>query len=459
MMISKVYQLKLSAYLQIRKTYIWFKRLGIQVKFFLFKLFTDLGLNPSIKDKSLLSGVRGCYPLTKDWFYEKKYANPNFPAEFMLLEPDQEIEIDQTPKAVSYHRSALFEARAKKYRICELFVTKITNGRVWGRNGAVITPDNYVLEDLSIDHKRKASSVGYLKHAALIDWAVSSVKQVPGRVAVLTHPTSFIYFHWMLEVLPRLELLRKANFNLDDFDAFIFSSATKSFQKQSLAMLGIPEEKIIECTPDMVIQAEEMVVPSQLVGRLKGTGYRPWALDFVNNLIGAHGDTDQKKNHRRIYIGRGNTKFRKVLNEAALIDMLEAYGFVSVNLEDYSLTEQRSLMASAEAIVAPHGSGLTNLVFCRPDTLVIELFPTELLAPEYPRLSLVKGLDYYYAFSAGQIKDDWNTAKKRAADILVDLKIVEDTLQLAGLTPVYGTSRSQADSSRPMAAGYQQAAR
>jgi capsular polysaccharide biosynthesis protein len=433
-MLETIYRLRLFFYKRARQVYNFLKQLTRRLKFSFFRLAVNFGSNQSIKQKKLLMAPRGSYILTRDWTFEKKYADPDALAEFISIEPERDIQLITSPKAVSYHRSPLFESRVKRYRVCELFVAKTTNGRIWGRNGAVITPDGYVLEDLSLDYKR-LNKAGYLKHSALRDWSVSSVRQIPGRVAVLTHPASYIYFHWMLEVLPRLELLRKANFSLSNFDAFIFSTSTRSFQRQTLSLIGIPEEKIIDCPPDMVIQAEEMVIPSQLTGHQMRTGFREWILDYLNGLIGDPNIEQSQCQNSRIYIRRGKAKIRRIINEEAVIHKLKHYGFVPVSLENYSVAEQKHIMASAEAVVAPHGSGLTNLVFCKPGTKVIELFPVDLLAPEYPRLSLLKGIEYYYAFSTGQIKDDWDTAKNRSADILVDLNILEETLELTGLTP------------------------
>ena len=47
----------------------------------------------------------------------------------------------------------------------------------------------------------------------------------------------------------------------------------------------------------------------------------------------------------------------------------------TVALEDLEFRDQVALFRDAETVVAPHGGGLTNLVFCDPGTKVIELFP------------------------------------------------------------------------------------
>ncbi len=78
---------------------------------------------------------------------------------------------------------------------------------------------------------------------------------------------------------------------------------------------------------------------------------------------------------KRIYVTRGNVKRRKVINEEQVVQSLEKYGFTTVSMDGKSLREQIQIFASAEAIVAPHGAALTNLLFIQPGTKVIELFP------------------------------------------------------------------------------------
>ncbi len=61
-----------------------------------------------------------------------------------------------------------------------------------------------------------------------------------------------------------------------------------------------------------------------------------------------------------------------------------------------SITEQVSLLASAKVVIAAHGAGLTNLLFCSPGTKVIELMSPDAVRPYYHHLSNNCGLDYYY---------------------------------------------------------------
>ncbi|MDJ1175384.1 hypothetical protein [Roseofilum capinflatum] len=58
--------------------------------------------------------------------------------------------------------------------------------------------------------------------------------------------------------------------------------------------------------------------------------------------------------------------------------------------------------ALAHQIVAPHGAGLSNLVFCSPGTQVIELFSPNYVETHYWVLSQELDLDYYYLMGEGK---------------------------------------------------------
>jgi capsular polysaccharide biosynthesis protein len=66
-----------------------------------------------------------------------------------------------------------------------------------------------------------------------------------------------------------------------------------------------------------------------------------------------------------------------------------------VQLEALSLAEQIALMQRAEAVMGIHGAGLTNLAFCQPGTIAIEIFPSNAVLPYFWSLAQVVGLNYF----------------------------------------------------------------
>lgn len=57
-------------------------------------------------------------------------------------------------------------------------------------------------------------------------------------------------------------------------------------------------------------------------------------------------------------------------------------------------------MRSARVVIAPHGGGLTNPVFCHPGVRVLEVFSQEWIFFCYARVCSMLGLEAYYHVAA-----------------------------------------------------------
>ncbi|WP_139295225.1 glycosyltransferase family 61 protein, partial [Planktothrix tepida] len=78
-----------------------------------------------------------------------------------------------------------------------------------------------------------------------------------------------------------------------------------------------------------------------------------------------------------------------------ILEYLNQWGFVSIELETLTVQEQADLFSQAEVIIAPHGAGLTNLVFCQANTVVVELVSPHYIRPYYWLISQQLGLKHY----------------------------------------------------------------
>ncbi len=76
---------------------------------------------------------------------------------------------------------------------------------------------------------------------------------------------------------------------------------------------------------------------------------------------------------RRIFIKRRGT--RAVANQAAMDDVLGKHHFETILLDDLTLTRRIELFRQAEMVVATHGAGMENMLFCAAGTKVLELSP------------------------------------------------------------------------------------
>lgn len=285
-----------------------------------------------------------------------------------------------------------------------LFVARIPQGRAWAtpqenhwlicKALAVITPDNHFLSDVSRDYPGQLPPcVNPTRHQIFQQETLPPLKQIDGAVAVLAGLSGTVYFHWFVDVLPRLALLRQAGIEPNQLDGLWLNRMSHPFQRETLEILGLSPEKVIASDDHPHIQAKQLIVPS-FAGHL---GWLPpWGLKFLRRAFLAPLRQPQKSYPERIYIRRDGARHRRVLNEEAVIAYLSTRGFVPVSLETLSFPEQLNWFASAKVIVAPHGSGLTNLAFCAPKTKVIEFFSPSYVRHYFWVISQQLGLEHYF---------------------------------------------------------------
>ena len=82
-----------------------------------------------------------------------------------------------------------------------------------------------------------------------------------------------------------------------------------------------------------------------------------------------------KTTDKKIYVTRENSAYRKIINEADIVPVLRDKGYKVINPELYSIDEQIKIFSQADKIITPHGSNLSNIIFCKPGTEIYEVGP------------------------------------------------------------------------------------
>ncbi|NET40526.1 tetratricopeptide repeat protein [Okeania sp. SIO2B3] len=325
------------------------------------------------------------------------------------------------------------------------FVTIVPEGRAWvmpKKNYwrlcyaiAIMTPDNYLLADVSREYPSPlpgCTNHDPGKHRIFDLEELPSLEKIHGKVAVLSVLSGNVYFHWMVDLLPRIEILRRG-INLEEIDWFLVNNYQQPFQQETLKILGIPEDKILASDRHPYIQAEELVVPSysSYLGWLQ-----PWGVKFLREVFLKERIIEKSGLPERIYISRSNARYRRVMNEPEVVEILSKFGFTCIAPESMSLESQIATFAHAKIIVAPHGSGLTNIVFCNPETKIIELFSPNYLRYYYWHISQLLGLEHYFlvgeAFSCYPIRNLMYESSL-VEDIFVNLGSLNLMLKAVGI--------------------------
>lgn len=289
------------------------------------------------------------------------------------------------------------------------FIAQLPGGRVFG-SGVVLSSDGRsIARDVSVDFGRP-----FHEHWLLSYQKIRPPVTLPGVTAVVATTLGAGYSHWLLEELPRLLVLRGRAFER------LIAHATSAFSQAALDRLGLTAT-VVEARRYSNFACEQLVVPS-LVGqagfptRKVGELLHDFTAD-IGRATGAHLP-------ERIYVSRDKARRRRVVNEVDVGARLEARGFTKVCLEDLSWSEQIELFRKAKVIVAPHGAGLANLVFCQPGTRVIEFFHRSYVNGCYWRLASIRGLDYRPIVPPGPEPLDVQLAANRC-DLVADVAQVE----------------------------------
>lgn len=191
------------------------------------------------------------------------------------------------------------------------------------------------------------------------------------------------YYHWIVEALPKLELVEAAAVPAD------------------VPLL------ISETVPDSGIAALKRLTARAVIRLSESTGYRVGRLYYpsdrsrvLNNYTGPVNTgrdvvidpaaIDFLRHHllprqlpapsRQLFLRR-ESGYRRLMNQSELQAALTRRGFETVETGTMDLEEQISLWSEARVVVAPAGAALTNLVFAQPSAEVI------ILTSDHPQIN------------------------------------------------------------------------
>ena len=273
------------------------------------------------------------------------------------------------------------------------FVLSLPEGRALGPEGGIVTPDDSVLEDLSPEFNIERYIPG--RHTALTSLRLGEPRYLRGTTVVLATLAQMYYSHWMMDLVPRIRVLQVGGIALEGIDWFYLPKPVRDYERESLEAAGVPIDRIIDSNEHRHVQAERLIVPSPVDGVFQTS---PWSAGHLVELF-APAEQDRRPLSRRIFISRHGAGHRRILNEVELFAALEPLGFVSVQPETMTLKTQAALFADADLIVAPHGSGFANYVYCAPGAAVVEVQPRDLVHTCGLTVCSERGMHYGYTRS------------------------------------------------------------
>ncbi len=346
---------------------------------------------------------------------------------------------------------------AHRYKTSKSYIAELHNVHIVSHAGYIITEDNNVLDDEFEEQSfDKANFLSNLKHRTLISYKDRSegsdhaevMAIVPKNIInideciLLTARGASNYFHWLIEVIPKLHLLDKHE-KYKSIPLIVEANMPEQHY-ELLKMLAGNTRKIIFADIDTHYVVKHAVIPSRL-SRLVfdyQPGYRIEYDDFRFNPIAIKylreklikGTPSSKS--RRLYLTRKGSKLRSLVNEQEIENLFKQYGFEVVYPAKLNIDAQLKLFSSAEIIAGPSGAAFSNIIFA-PKNCKVMLFTQhgENTHVIYHALANATGLHEFYKIEGEIIKDaednlnEYKQGRAMHADFEVELTSLEKILQ------------------------------
>ena len=195
-------------------------------------------------------------------------------------------------------------------------------------------------------------------------------------------------WHIWIDVISKFRLMEKRWST--DFTRYCYILANESKYLNKVIKELFPEIKIVVMPKNKIWQFKHLLVPS--LSNSKDGVINPHLLQWLRHFKGIPGLKGITP-HRKIVVLRPGAKTRKLTNSDEVLLALK--GYEAVALEEMNIRDQMKTFAEATHIVAAHGAGLINLLWCKSGTKVVEIQDPKMIHKKvYPVLSHHLGLQH-----------------------------------------------------------------
>lgn len=269
------------------------------------------------------------------------------------------------------------------YQAAPLILTALDNGAAVRDGAYVFTAHNELLRE-SVD---RLSFIDRLLDDDTLVPALDAtpVEPAPPTVASLGAQRAINYFHWWIDVMPKCWMIEQSPHRGCQL---LMPPLTQRFQRESLHLLG---QHAHEMTRPIHRFSQMIAIRGLTYGSAQAiapqlTEFAQWCRERANLTSG--------RRERKLFLSRKRARVRRLVNEEEVLASLGS-DFESIELESLSVREQARLFSEAAAIAAPHGAGLTNILFCTQQTSIIEfMYEDGVTNTSYRQMAALLGHPY-----------------------------------------------------------------
>lgn len=248
---------------------------------------------------------------------------------------------------------------------------------------------------------------------------------LPGVTAVISGPGERNYFHWTTEIAPRLFPLRDhraAGGRLDRI--LLLQPAPAPYVREVLELFFPDLLPLVVPPPAPALRLETALffTDDRFLGRqgaapARYTRFKPPTM-LMCEAAAALIEGFPSGPGRALLVSRADAPTRRIVNEDALLAALAPEGLEAVTFAGLPVRAQAALMAEARLVIGAHGAGLTNLIYCRPGTAVIEITTSQYMTRcrSFADIAMHRGLAYALAV-VDQHGERWLVERNRGNDM------------------------------------------
>ncbi len=216
-------------------------------------------------------------------------------------------------------------------------------------------------------------------------WRLPPAVRLEGAWTSVVSWWSTGFYHWFMDVLPRLSLL-------GEFAAstrILVPPLTMPCQAETLDWLGVSGRCVPTTAMHLRVEDYYFAAPTAMTG-----GSDAYAVEFLRAQFLGRAESAFVA-PRKVFVHRVGS-VRGIVNEAEVLDFVQQRGWTVVDTAAMPMARQIALFAGADAVCALHGAALVNLLWCQPGCRVFELVPSTYLNGVYEGLAAMVGARHRY---------------------------------------------------------------
>jgi hypothetical protein len=308
------------------------------------------------KDFPLINTIKGCKSFSKN-------------IKFFQVDSSYQLYL---PKIIN-RDIKLSDEYICNVKLPDTYCAGLENVTIFGGTDLIIVNDTALYDEIERDVESKI----YPSRSPIITKATKSCVNIRLPTAYtevidcgihFTKDHSSNYFHWLIDCLPRLGLIK----DLDNSIPLLIDEQLPSQALEALKVMNVENRPIITLKYLNKYLVKKLYYPSSLSvmhdrydkpNYSEDIIYSPKAINFVRNSILSQFDIKEGRKTKKIYISRSRGGFRAIHNSDEIENLLITQGFEIICPDRLTFFTQIQIFSQAKVIIGQAGAAMANIIF------------------------------------------------------------------------------------------------